>query len=39
MIDIVGIPLFLRIALPVAMETVRFHILGKTNLFLRTTFI
>ena len=36
MIDIVGIPPFLRIALPVAMETMHFHI-GQTNLFVRTT--
>ena len=33
MIDIVGISPFLRIALPVAMETMHFHI-GHTNLFL-----
>ena len=36
MIDIVGIPPFLRIALPVAMETMHFHI-GKPNLFVRAT--
>ena len=36
MIDIVGIPQFLRIALPIAMETMHFHI-GQTNLFFRTT--
>ena len=38
MIDIVGIPPFLRIALPVAMETMHFHI-GQTNLFVRTTLV
>ena len=36
MIDIVGIPPFLRIALTVAMETMHFHI-GQTNLFVMTT--
>ena len=33
MIDIEGIPPFLRIALPVVMETMHFPI-GQTNLFL-----
>ena len=36
MIDIVGIPPFLRIALPFVMETMQFDI-GQTNLFVRTT--
>ena len=36
MIDIVGIRTFLKIALPVAMETMHFHI-GQTDLFVRTT--
>ena len=36
MIDIVGIPPFLIIALPVAMEIMHIHI-GQTNLFVRTT--
>ena len=36
MIDFVGLPPFLRIALPVAMETMHFHI-AQTNLFRRTT--
>ena len=37
MIDIVGIPPFLRIALPVATETMHFHI-GQTNSFVSKTF-
>ena len=36
MIDIAGIPPFLRTALPVAMETMHFHI-GQTNLLVRTS--
>ena len=38
MIDFVGIPPFLRIALPVAMETMHFHI-AQTNLFFRITLL
>ena len=36
MIDFVGIPPFLRIALPVAVETIHFNI-AQTILFFRTT--
>ena len=38
MIDFVGAPSFLRIALRVALATMHFHILALTGLFLRNFF-
>ena len=38
MIDFVGAPSFLRIALRVAMATMHFHILAQTGLFLGNFF-